>query len=210
MAGDSAALYCRDESTPRSMAGWGAFVSGNTAILRSRSRAALLQASGSVRIGAEGCSARSLARTRGAFDALFAMGPHADDFHGVLVFQNLIDQPMLDVDSTGVGSRQIADELFAGWRIRERVLGEDFQHRLRFLFQTRGRYFSSRQSKTVGDSKGGRVHGGRPDWPSASLRPTLYGGASRRRRRDEARSHRWGPSSTRPRRGTAASRKNGG
>ena len=57
----------------------------------------------------------------------FIMRPHADDFDRVLGFKNLINEPVLDVDPSGVGSGQIADELFIGRGIREGILGKDHQ-----------------------------------------------------------------------------------
>ena len=34
----------------------------------------------------------------------FIMGPHADDFNGVLLFQNLINQAVLDVYAAGISA----------------------------------------------------------------------------------------------------------
>ena len=47
--------------------------------------------------------------------ALFVMRPHAEDLHDVLLPQNLIDKPMLDVDATGNRALEITNKRFV-WR----------------------------------------------------------------------------------------------
>ena len=71
------------------------------------------------------------------------MGPHADHFHGADFFQDLIDQPMLDVDAAGIGTRQIAHKFFIWRRILEGIFLKDRQQRFGFGFESgRGKFFS--------------------------------------------------------------------
>lgn len=52
---------------------------------------------------------------------LFVMRPHPKDFHEVLLFEHLIDEPMLDVDAARIGSLEIADQLLIGRWIFEGI-----------------------------------------------------------------------------------------
>jgi hypothetical protein len=47
---------------------------------------------------------------------LFVMGPHSDDLDGLDVIQDLIDEAMLNVDSSGAGSGEITDRFLKGRR----------------------------------------------------------------------------------------------
>jgi hypothetical protein len=38
------------------------------------------------------------------------MGPHPEDFNNLLFLKNLIDESMLNVDSSRIGTREIADK----------------------------------------------------------------------------------------------------
>jgi len=40
------------------------------------------------------------------------MGPHADDLYGFFIVEDLVNQPMLNINSSGTGAGQIADEFF--------------------------------------------------------------------------------------------------
>jgi|GEM_PF-6092407 len=42
----------------------------------------------------------------------FVMSPHPNDFHNSIVFENLVDKPMLNIDPSRIRSSQIASELF--------------------------------------------------------------------------------------------------
>src|SRR5438132_11003840 len=57
-------------------------------------------------------SARPISRAEADAAGLFVVGPHADKFDDAVFFQNLIDQPMVDVDATGISACQIPDQLF--------------------------------------------------------------------------------------------------
>jgi hypothetical protein len=41
--------------------------------------------------------------------------------------EHLINKSVLDIDSSGVSSSKIADELLAGWGILERIILQNFQ-----------------------------------------------------------------------------------
>lgn len=51
------------------------------------------------------------------------MRPHPKDFHDVLIFEHLIDAPMLDVDAARIGSLEIANQLLIGRWIFEGIHG---------------------------------------------------------------------------------------
>ena len=44
------------------------------------------------------------------------MRPHADDLDDLFIFQNLVHQPVLDVDPAGIRSGEIAYKLLERWR----------------------------------------------------------------------------------------------
>jgi hypothetical protein len=58
---------------------------------------------------------------------LFIMGPHADDLDQLFFFQHLIDQAMLNINSTGICTGQISYQLMVRWRAFEGVLLENIQ-----------------------------------------------------------------------------------
>lgn len=66
------------------------------------------------------------------------MRPHAQDSDGPLLWKDLVDNAMLDVDTAGVGAREISNELFVGWWILERVVCQDGQQFLCLLPQAAG------------------------------------------------------------------------
>ena len=55
------------------------------------------------------------------------MGPHPQHFHYSFGFEDLINQPVLDVDSAGIRASQIAPNLIKWWRLPERIFSEDFE-----------------------------------------------------------------------------------
>lgn len=69
---------------------------------------------------------------------LFVMRPHPKNLNGLDVFEDLIDETMLDVDAPGVCSGQVADELFVGRRRAVRVLFKNREEDLRLRLQTGG------------------------------------------------------------------------
>ena len=40
------------------------------------------------------------------------MGPHAENFDGLIVFQNLLNKTVLKIDATGTGSGKVSNKLF--------------------------------------------------------------------------------------------------
>lgn len=49
------------------------------------------------------------------------MRPHPNDFHNAPMFEDLIDETMLDVDAARIHSGQITDELLIPWRSLEGI-----------------------------------------------------------------------------------------
>ena len=66
------------------------------------------------------------------------MRPQAQHLHHVHGLQHLVDQPVLDVDASGIGASQIADQLFIRRRILKWVVAQDVQQRLGFGFKAAG------------------------------------------------------------------------
>ena len=58
---------------------------------------------------------------------LFVVSPHTDDLHGVLFFEDLIDESVLDIDPAGVSSSKVANEFLEWWWVLKRVGLEDVQ-----------------------------------------------------------------------------------
>jgi hypothetical protein len=58
------------------------------------------------------------------------MSPHAQHFHYAFGFEDLLNQPVLDVDTAGIGASQIAPKLLKWWRLSERIFSENFQELL--------------------------------------------------------------------------------
>ena len=52
---------------------------------------------------------------------LFVMRPQSQHFDNMLILQDLVDQAMLDIDTSGIGAAKITDEFLVGWRILEGV-----------------------------------------------------------------------------------------
>lgn len=71
----------------------------------------------------------------------FVVSPHTDDLNCVLGVMDLIHQAMLDVDATGIGARQISDELFVWRRLLKRILRDDIEKTLRLWPEVRRRKF---------------------------------------------------------------------
>jgi hypothetical protein len=53
--------------------------------------------------------------------------PHSDNLYGFDVFYYLINKAMLNVDSPGIGAREITYELFKGRRVLIRVFVKDIE-----------------------------------------------------------------------------------
>lgn len=69
------------------------------------------------------------------------MRPQPDDLDDFDVRQDLINKPMLDVDPAGIGTGQVADELFEGRRILKGILAQNSQQGFRLGPEPRGREF---------------------------------------------------------------------
>ena len=69
------------------------------------------------------------------------MRPKANNLHHPFVFEHLIHQPVLNIDTARIGAGQIAHELFVRWRILVGVLSQNFEQGLRLLFKSGGGKF---------------------------------------------------------------------
>lgn len=58
---------------------------------------------------------------------LFVMSPHADHFNCLDIFDDLINQSVLNIDPTGICTRQVAYKFFVWWGIFEWIFFDDFQ-----------------------------------------------------------------------------------
>lgn len=66
------------------------------------------------------------------------MGPHAKHLDYFLFLDDLVYEPVLDIDSTGYGASQIADEALKPWRTSVGVSFDYGEQLLRFPFQAGG------------------------------------------------------------------------
>jgi hypothetical protein len=62
------------------------------------------------------------------------MCPHPNDFYDSLFFENLIDEPMLNVDAARIRSGKITDELLIWRRCLKRIEFENFEEPFDFGF----------------------------------------------------------------------------
>jgi hypothetical protein len=65
---------------------------------------------------------------------LLVMCPHPQNLHG-LGINNLINNPMLDVDSSRECPRQIANQFFVGWILCKWIFSDCIKNFLSFLFK---------------------------------------------------------------------------
>ncbi len=63
------------------------------------------------------------------------MRPHPDDFNGALFLEDLINQPMLDADASGIGAAKISNQFLVRRRILKGILLENSQKNLDRLTQ---------------------------------------------------------------------------
>ena len=62
---------------------------------------------------------------------LFIVCPHSDDLDSLDVIEHLVDETMLNVDSSGARSRQVTDELLIGRWPLVGIFGQDIEELLR-------------------------------------------------------------------------------
>lgn len=58
---------------------------------------------------------------------LFIMCPHPDDFDDAFFVVNLVDEPVLDIDASGICAGEVADEFFIRRRVLKRVFFKNFE-----------------------------------------------------------------------------------
>jgi hypothetical protein len=63
---------------------------------------------------------------------LLVMRPHPKDLDDAFLFQDLIDQAVLNVNAAGVCAAQIPDEFLEWRRPAERIFGENAEELFRF------------------------------------------------------------------------------
>jgi len=70
---------------------------------------------------------------------LFVMSPQPQYLYNLPSLEHLIHESVLDIDPSGIGTGEIADELFVGWRVLKRIIRQYIQKKLRLGFQTSAR-----------------------------------------------------------------------
>ena len=70
---------------------------------------------------------------------LLVMRPHPEDLDRPLFWQDLIDESVLEVDSSREGAREVAHELFESGRLLPGIRPKDFEELFGFFAQTAGR-----------------------------------------------------------------------
>ena len=68
---------------------------------------------------------------------LLIVSPHAQNLYRSDIFQNLVDQSVLNIDPSGTGTSQITSELFIGRGSLVWIFRKDFEQLLRFRFHAR-------------------------------------------------------------------------
>jgi len=86
------------------------------------------------------------------------MGPHPDHLYGAFVLEDLVYEAMLHVDPARKGARKIADELFEGGRIPERVHREKIEKEPRLLLETRARELARVPAGLAGEDDPPALH----------------------------------------------------
>lgn len=76
-----------------------------------------------------------------AQSALFVVGPQTDHFDGPALFQDLVDEPVLDGDPARVGPGEIPDQLLVGRGDAEGIAPEQVKQDLSFGPQAGGGQF---------------------------------------------------------------------
>jgi len=55
------------------------------------------------------------------------MSPKSDNFDRFNVFENLINEAVLNIDAAGIGASQVPDKFLERWWVLKRVLLKDLQ-----------------------------------------------------------------------------------
>ena len=64
------------------------------------------------------------------------MRPHADDFYNFVFFDDLVDDTVLNIDTSRTGACQVADEFFVGGWGLVGIFFKNFQNFQGFVFQS--------------------------------------------------------------------------
>jgi hypothetical protein len=60
------------------------------------------------------------------------MGPHPNDLYGFNIFQDLIDEAMLNIYAAAISAREVSNEFLIRREALEGVLGKDTKERFGF------------------------------------------------------------------------------
>jgi hypothetical protein len=63
------------------------------------------------------------------------MSPHPQNFDCVLIFNYFINQPMLNIDASRIGSSQVSHQFFVGRRVLKRISLKHIEEALGFLLK---------------------------------------------------------------------------
>lgn len=69
------------------------------------------------------------------------MAPYSQHFHSVISCDDLIDEPMLNIDSPGVCALQVTHKFLVGWRITEGIVCNDRKQNFSLFTQASGSQF---------------------------------------------------------------------
>ena len=86
------------------------------------------------------------------------MRPHSNDLHNPFIFENLVDQSMLDIDPARICPSQITNKFFVSGRSLEGIDFKNFEEFLGFGFQPGRREFLSILLSLSGVDKRPRLH----------------------------------------------------
>lgn len=89
-------------------------------------------------LGSEG-ALRHRSATSGDSPVLFIVCPHSDDFDGLDVVENLVDETMLNINSSGACSRKVTDKLLIGRWGLVGIFGQNPKELFCLGFKTRPR-----------------------------------------------------------------------
>ena len=80
-------------------------------------------------------------RSARRLDSLLVVRPHPEDLYRSRFWQDLIDEPVLDVDSSRAGAREIANELLVARLLLPGIRSENLDEFLGLFAQAAGRKF---------------------------------------------------------------------
>ena len=85
-------------------------------------------AEAAVKVGSDGVD-----RSAHLIGDSLVVSPHPEHLHSALFLQDLVHEPMLDVDASRVGAGEVTDQLFKRRQRLEGIFGEDVEQPLGFV-----------------------------------------------------------------------------